>query len=73
MFVKSIDSTTVNRFGKFCKVRTDYGKYKDYHIAIEHYYQNNKEIEKLYVIWNKWMQMIVPKARNNNGKFDRIG
>lgn len=72
MFVKSISSYSVDRFGKACKIVTDYGKFKQYNIAIEHTYIGEAEQEKLYIVWDKWMQMIVPKAKKN-GKFERIG
>lgn len=74
MFIKSIANNTVDRFGRVVRTVTDHGKFKNYNIAVEHTFRNGIEQEKSFVIWNQWMQMIVPKVRKPDGKgFRRIG
>lgn len=73
MFIKSISSELPIRMGKTIKRITNYGKYKNYHIAIETDYKDNKIISKQFIIWNDIMQKIVNKFKNEQGKFNRIG
>lgn len=73
MFIKSIANNSVDRFGRVVRTVTNHGKYKNYNIAIQTTYRNGVAQSKEFVIWDKFMQLIVPKSKNANGKFERIG
>ena len=74
MLVKSISCNLVDNFGRVFNRTTNYGKYKNYHIAIESdRYKGKNVLQKTFVIWNDNMQKIVNKCRKENEKFERIG
>lgn len=73
MYINTITSSMEKFYGKKIKVVTELGKYKDYNIAIRKEIQGNKVVEKQFVFWNKSIQKISNKIRNNSGKFDRVG
>lgn len=50
---------------------TTYGRYKNFHIAIDNYKNSeNATIQKRYVIWNNEIQLIRYKDKNKDGRFD---
>lgn len=74
MFVKAISSNIVDNWGRVMKRTTTYGKYKNYHIAIDNYrYKGDNLLQKRFVIWNENMQKIVNKFRKEDKGFYRFG
>lgn len=63
MFIKSITSTLDYGYGKFVRT-TDFGKFKDKYVVIQHDYQQGKLIDKTMVVWNDVMQRIFKKGNS---------
>lgn len=40
---------------------TDFGKYKDKYITVDKFYENDKLVNKRFVVWNDIMQVIKNK------------
>lgn len=74
MFINEVTSHFVDNWGRVMKRTTTYGKYKNYHIAIDNYrYKGDNILQKRFVIWNDKMQKIVNYFRKEDGGFKRIG
>lgn len=73
MFIKSVQSCSVDSIGRTIQRVTTYGKHKNTHFAVDNWNYKGNTIQKRIVAWGDNWQKIVNKIRNKNGKFERIG